>query len=548
MFISKRIDSVSACSRRRSYLFCVVALSFLSITRDVAASPDEALAVNSIARSDALRAQSKMTAESKTPMTRVRLGDHDDSAAIGPENAPVTIVAFVDYECAFCARAHGTLDELVAKYGDVVRVVFKHNPLAFHKNAPLAAEAALAAADLGEFDSMHQLLTKHQRELEPEKLPEYAVEAGLDRETFETALESRAFQSVVQADIDLAKRIGVTATPFFFVNGRPLRGAKSLGEFSTVIDDELTGAPGNVRWVEQLDAVRHPARAKKARETTRSGAIDLPSASVRRDMAAMKAEIRRLRLDFVRLRKSVERLERNSSMVRERDATGPVPTIRLDATEPGIGSEEAEMGLVVFNDYQSPESRSFALQVLPLIEKTYVESGQVRVVFLDLVRSHDLRGETAAIAANCAGRQNAYRKMYDAVFSHAGLLDQGEYEQIAERLELDTGAFLACLADEDRVERREIQQDTAYASSLGVHETPALFIGDLSSDRLLNAMRPAGNDWSTLAKEIDTILESRTRGTNERLVEQANGTAQVVLPRAGWRCGSLTGKSGPCIQ
>ncbi|MFQ5766965.1 MAG: DsbA family protein, partial [Acidobacteriota bacterium] len=90
-------------------------------------------------------------------ITRVRL-QTDGAPSVGPADAPVTVVEFVDYQCPFCRRAHRTVKQVAEKYGDQVRLVFVQNPLAFHKDAPLAAQAALAAGEQGRFSEMQDLL------------------------------------------------------------------------------------------------------------------------------------------------------------------------------------------------------------------------------------------------------------------------------------------------------------------------------------------------------------------------------------------------------
>jgi protein-disulfide isomerase len=79
----------------------------------------------------------------------------------GGKNAKITIVEFSEFQCPFCSRVNPTISKIQKEYGDKVRVVFKHNPLSFHKDAPLAAEAALAAAAQGKGWEMHDILFKN---------------------------------------------------------------------------------------------------------------------------------------------------------------------------------------------------------------------------------------------------------------------------------------------------------------------------------------------------------------------------------------------------
>src|SRR5215831_11161112 len=117
----------------------------------------------------------------------------------GPASARVTLVEYGDFECPFCARAVPVLREIQGRFGDSVRLVFRHNPRAFdHAHAPLAAEAAEAAAEQGRFWEMHDVLFEHQAALGETDLVRYAQQLGLDVEKFRTALRDRAHRARVR--------------------------------------------------------------------------------------------------------------------------------------------------------------------------------------------------------------------------------------------------------------------------------------------------------------------------------------------------------------
>src|SRR5262249_55030489 len=98
----------------------------------------------------------------------------------GPQEAPVTVVEYGDFECPFCGRAEPAGRELLAGFGDV-RYVWRHLPLSdVHPHAQLAAEAAEAAAAQGAFWEMHDMLLRHQDALRPADLVGYASELGLN--------------------------------------------------------------------------------------------------------------------------------------------------------------------------------------------------------------------------------------------------------------------------------------------------------------------------------------------------------------------------------
>src|SRR6185369_560432 len=122
--------------------------------------------------------------------------------SLGSAVAPVTIVAFTDYQCPSCAAIHASLERLVKEYGDKVRVVTRDFPLTDHSEAFKAAEAAEAAREQGRYWEYGQLLMRNQSALSVDKLKAYASELALDRTRFDSALDSGKFAAMVQHDIE----------------------------------------------------------------------------------------------------------------------------------------------------------------------------------------------------------------------------------------------------------------------------------------------------------------------------------------------------------
>ena len=150
--------------------------------------------------------------------------------ARGPEDAPVVIVAFSDFECPYCSRVIPTLEHVVETYGDQVRLVFRQFPLNnIHPNAQKAAEASLCANDQGKFWEMHDLMFKEQKSLE------------LDVEAFNECIDSSKYAETVMSDLKAGGQVGVTGTPALFINGRFLSGAQPFEQLAAVIDAELAG-------------------------------------------------------------------------------------------------------------------------------------------------------------------------------------------------------------------------------------------------------------------------------------------------------------------
>ena len=159
----------------------------------------------------------------------------------GAAEAPVTVVEFSDFECPFCKQMQGTLQQLLERYPGKVRLVYRDLPLeTIHPYARRAAEAARCAQDQGKFWDYHDILFTKAPKLAPDDLKQYAAEVGLDAVEFEACLGQGIHSTAVQHDVDESKRLGITGTPAFFINGRPLQGAQPIEAFTQVIEDELT--------------------------------------------------------------------------------------------------------------------------------------------------------------------------------------------------------------------------------------------------------------------------------------------------------------------
>lgn len=120
-----------------------------------------------------------------------------------------------------------------------MRIVWKHQPLDFHKDAPLAHQASLAAHQQGKFWEYHDKLFANHPKIQRDFLLQYARELGLDMKRFQAALEDRRLGATIESDKAEANALGSTGTPAFFINGRFLSGAKPFAEFARVINAEL---------------------------------------------------------------------------------------------------------------------------------------------------------------------------------------------------------------------------------------------------------------------------------------------------------------------
>ncbi|MFL5444824.1 MAG: thioredoxin domain-containing protein [Myxococcales bacterium] len=157
----------------------------------------------------------------------------------GPDNAPVTIVEFSDFQCPYCGRAFPTVEKLMKDYDGKVRLVFRHFPLSFHPNAEKAAEAAACAQDQGKFWPMHDKMFTNQQRLAVEDLKSFAKDLGLDQGKFDKCLDSGEKAAMVSADEKDGEQAGVSGTPAFFINGIFINGAVPYEQFKDAVDREL---------------------------------------------------------------------------------------------------------------------------------------------------------------------------------------------------------------------------------------------------------------------------------------------------------------------
>ena len=164
-----------------------------------------------------------MSAEPRARLTPP-ISDRDHTK--GPDDSPVTLVEYGDYECQYCGQAENSVHEIQERTGNAVRLVFRHFPnRTVHPHARLAAEAAEAAGAQGKFWEMHDLLFQHQDHLEERELIEYARELGLDEGRFRTELEEHTHSKTINEDFRSGRESGVQGTPTWFINGTRYDGA-----------------------------------------------------------------------------------------------------------------------------------------------------------------------------------------------------------------------------------------------------------------------------------------------------------------------------------
>jgi protein-disulfide isomerase len=183
-----------------------------------------------------LRAEAKVKVLLDPPRVEVSMGD---SPAMGPKDAKVTLVEFSDYQCPFCGREREVIWQIVDKYKDKVRYVFKDFPLSFHRDAQKSAEAAHCAGDQGKYWEYNKKAFESQNALGVDDLKKYAKELGLDTAKFDKCLDSGAYEAGVKKSLEEGAMAGVSGTPAYFINGIMLSGAQPPEAFVEIIEAEL---------------------------------------------------------------------------------------------------------------------------------------------------------------------------------------------------------------------------------------------------------------------------------------------------------------------
>ena len=182
-----------------------------------------------------------------------------DAPFLGQADAPVTLVEFTDYQCPFCKRhANGVMKRLLKDYVETgkVKYVLREFPIAsLHPKAAKGSEAALCAADQGQYWEMHDLLFANPRLMALEDLKEHGETLGLDTAAFNACLDEGKHVERIQAGLQEGVKAGVRGTPSFFVGktdgatpGRIkatklIRGAQTFEVFKQNIDEVIRQGP-----------------------------------------------------------------------------------------------------------------------------------------------------------------------------------------------------------------------------------------------------------------------------------------------------------------
>jgi protein-disulfide isomerase len=186
------------------------------------------------------RLKAKATVRTSLVEPRTEVAVPADAPSLGPADARVTVVEFLDYECPYCHRVQETVETLLARNPGKVR--FVHREYLIGKPRSLeAARAARCAGDQGKFWPYHNALLSGRPDMSDAGLKQKAASLGLDAGAFSTCLASDRHDASIREAAAKGSELGVSSTPTFFINGRRLVGAQPLESFQKLIDEELKG-------------------------------------------------------------------------------------------------------------------------------------------------------------------------------------------------------------------------------------------------------------------------------------------------------------------
>ncbi len=343
-----------------------------------------------------------------------------EDATLGPADAPATVVLFTSFGCPTCTPFKDTPKTLAQKYGDKVRVVFKHKVVpAQHPDAIQASVAALAAKRQGNFWEYHDKLMETQA-LDAASLEQHASALGLDLAKFKADLADPKLRGQTLVDSLLASEVAAHSMPNLLVNGVRMMGEKSEANLTTLLDAQLAAA-------EKAIAGGEAAKGWYDRRVATG--------------------------------KSFPQVE-------------PQKNVFSDVGTSMLGKKDAPITVTVFEDFECP----FCSQVGPNLKAFhYNNPDTVRILFKHTpLRDIHPSAQLASEAACEAEAQGKFWEYHDLLFQNQKALDRASLEQYATQVGLDLAAFKAAL--DSGKHKGTIEAQLAEAGRAGVGGTPTVFV------------------------------------------------------------------------
>ncbi|HAN32339.1 MAG TPA: thioredoxin [Myxococcales bacterium] len=329
--------------------------------------------------------------------------------------AQVTIVEFSDFECPYCSRGKNTVDQVKKAYGDKVRVVFKHHPLPFHRNARAAHRASVAAGKQGKFWPFQDKCFANARALNEDNYKAWAKELGLDMAKFDKDRKDKSSDDQIKKDMELASKVSIRGTPNFVINGRKLVGAQPLAMFKAIVDEELKKA-GDKKGQSYYDSVISKGKV----------------------FSILDSKVNAFDVDGL----------------------------------PYKGDKNAKVTIVEFSDFQCPYCSRVAVPVNEVAKRF---KGKVKVVFAHYPLNFHKQARPASWLAQHAfekGGPDSFWKVHDKLFEKQRELSAETIAAVAKEFGYDMKKVEAQKAKYDGV----IKKAMAMGNQAGLRGTPTLYI------------------------------------------------------------------------
>lgn len=455
-------------STKRTSLFAVAFACFASLVACSKPEPraPEAKKVESAA---SVRASNVGELAPGEPMTGLPI--EADDARTGSDDALVTVVSFLDFECRYCKQNFETLLSLRERYEPSdLRIVIKHLPLGAHPmagGAAIAGQAVTVRRGSEAFLVFARLAFAGQAEMDYVMLAAWAERAGLPREVYDEAVSSETTTRRVEQDMRVAIRLGVEATPTSFVNGHRVAGAEPIENFTKLVDAELATAKQRLG----AGASDRSARARVYAETVEQNLAEgLATALLESDPGNYRVPV---------------------------------------GSSPTRGPSDAKVTVVVFSDYQCPYCQRGKATLDELVRR---HPADVRVVSKHLPLPFHEQALPAARLAEAtfqARGGDAFAQIEKELYAVGPELSADYLTQLGAKVGFEPAELSRILSGEVPAVEARIRADQSLADDVEARGTPHFFV----NGRRLSGARPIEHFEAYFGFGLGLASEELTRGT-----------------------------------
>jgi protein-disulfide isomerase len=237
---------------------------------------------------------------------------------------------------------------------------------------------------------------------------------------------------------------------------------------------------------------------------TQALTINIPESISKSQADAILGELKQIR-------QLLEKQEAQLARVGTAATTGaPVPPQKVQMSVAtgwySIGRADAPVTLVEFSDYQCPFCKRFHTDAYAELKKNYIDTGKLRFVSRDLPLEFHPFALKAAEAVRCAGDQNKYWELRDALYTNAAPPNDDVIKEAAKSLSLDAKGFQSCL-DSDKY-KADVQKDASEAATLQISGTPTFVLAKSAKDKLDGVRIVGAQPFAAFQAAIDNLLKT----------------------------------------